>query len=157
MKFVNLRTTASRESIVEAIRSSDKVNERVKFDEKRGRPQMKLRERGSLLYITCEMIGGPSKDNGFFVGTYFLGTLKEKGGECRLSGITLTAPIYHLALIAFCVYFLIQSFIVGGITLVPIILVAFSLYLFKGEFAKQGIIKRFLGRAVRYAEGQSRE
>lgn len=152
MKFVNLRAAAPREAVMEAIRSSGKVNEHVKFDERYGRPQMKLRERGNTVYVTCEMVGGPTRDNGFLIGTYFLGRIKEREGECRLSGVITTAPIYHLALIAFCVYFLVQSFIIGGITLVPLILVPFSLYLFKGEFRKQGIIKRYLPRALRYAE-----
>lgn len=152
MKFVRLRSSAPREQILDALKHSDKVNEHVKFDERRGKPQMKLKEKKKTLYMTCEMIGGPSKDNGFLVGTFFLGSLRERSGECRLSGIIMTAPLYHLALLAFCVYFLIQSFIIGGITLVPVILALFSLFLFKDEFKKQGIIKRFIGRAVRYAE-----
>lgn len=152
MKFVRLRSTAGKEEILGAIRSSDKVNEHVKFDERRGKPQMRLKEKKNTLFITCEMIGGPSKDNGFLVGTFFLGRLRERSGECRLSGIIMTAPLYHALLLAFCVYFIIRSFALGGITLVPIILAAFSLFLFKDEFKKQGIIKRFLPRAVRYAE-----
>ena len=152
MKFVSIRSGASRESIIGALRSSDKVNERVKFDERLGKPVMKLKERKRTLFMTCEMIGGPSKDNGFLIGSFFLGGIKEKNGENHLYGILLTAPLYHLALIAFCVYFIIQSFIIGGITLVPVLLSLFSLLLFKDEFKKQGIMKRFVLRAVRYAE-----
>ena len=157
MKFVNMKTTVSRECALDAIRNSQKVNENVKFDERRGRPLIKTKEKGSTLFITCEMIGGPSKDNGFLIGSFFLGSLKEKAGEARLRGVIMTAPVYHLILIAFCVYFLVQSIIIGGITLVPLMLVPFSLYLFKGEFSKQGIIKRYLGRALRYAERNSSE
>lgn len=153
MKFVNLRSSAKREDLLDAIKSSGKVNENVKFDEKMGRPAMKVKEKGSTLYVTCELIGGAGgKDNGFLIGTFFLGSLKEKDGESRLRGIILTAPLYHLALIAFCVYFLVQSFIVGGITLVPLLLVGFSYFLYKSEFKKQGIIKRFFARAAKYAE-----
>ncbi len=153
MKFVNLRSSAKREDLLDAIKSSGKVNENVKFDEKAGRPAIKVKEKGSTLYVTCEMIGGAGgKDNGFLIGTFFLGSLKEKDGKSRLRGIILTAPIYHLALIAFCVYFLVRSFIVGGITLVPLLLVGFSYFLYKSEFKKQGIIKRFFVRAAKYAE-----
>lgn len=152
MKFVSLKSAAARDNIIYALGNSEKVNEHVRFDDKRGRPVMKLKKRGKTLFMSCEMIGGPSKDNGFLVGTFFLGRLSERGGECRIRGVLMTAPIYHLALIAFCVYFIIQSFVVGGITLVPVILSLFSLFLFKDEFRKQGIIKRFIYRAVRYAE-----
>lgn len=152
MKFVNLTTDVSREAVLDAIKSSDRVNEKVKFDDGAGRPLMKVKERGETLHITCEMVGGPTKDNEFLVGSFFLGRLRRVGEETRLRGVILTAPIYHLALIAFCVYFIIQSFIIGGITLVPVMLVPFSLYLFKGEFRKQGIIKRYLARAFKYAE-----
>ena len=155
MKFVRIKSSAQREELLEAMRNSDKVNANVKFDERRGKPVMKLKEKRGTLYMSCEMIGGPSKDNGFLVGTFFLGKLCERAGECRLSGIIMTAPLYHAALVAFCVYFIIQSFIIGGITLVPVILALFSLFLFKDEFKKQGIIKRFLGRAARYAEKKS--
>ena len=155
MKFVSVKSGASEESILSALKSSDKVNERVKFDEKQGRPVMKLKERGKALYMSCEMVGGPTKDNGFLIGSFFLGRLTRKGDECRLRGILLTAPIYHLALLAFCAYFAVQAFIVGGIPIVPIIVAAFSLLVFKDEFKKQGIIKRFILRAVRYAEHSS--
>ena len=127
MKFVNLRSSAKREDLLDAIKSSGKVNENVRFDEKAGRPAIKVKEKGNTLYVTCEMIGGAGgKDNGFLIGTFFLGSLKEKNGESRLRGIILTAPIYHLALIAFCVYFLVQSFVLGGITLVPLLVAGFS-------------------------------
>lgn len=152
MKFISIKSSASRDSILDAVKNSERVNSGVKFDEKRGRPIIKVKERGTQLYLTCEMVGGHTKDNGFVIGTFFLGSLKERDGVARLSGIIMTAPFYHLVLIGFCIYFLIQSFIVGGITLVPIILVIFSWFIFKDEFKKQGIIKRFLHRAVRYAE-----
>ena len=152
MKFVRLKSGADREDIISALRSSDKVNEHVKFDDRRGRPVMKLREKKRSLFMTCEMIGGPSKDNGFLIGTFFLGRLRERSGEQRLSGVIMTAPLDHLLLVAFCVYFIIQSFVVGGITLVPVFLALFSLFLFKDEFKKQGIISRYLPRALRYAE-----
>ncbi len=158
MKFINLKSSASKDALLDAIKNSEKVNERVKFDDKQGRPHIRVKEKKKGgLYITCEMIGGPSKDNGFIVGTFFWGRLTERDGVSRLRGIILTAPLYHLLLIAFCVYFLIQCFIVGGITLVPVFLALFSLVLFKGEFKKQGIIERFFKRAIRFVENNQGE
>ena len=154
MKFIKLETTAPREAVLAYLKSSEQVNRGVKFDERRGRPLIKVKDKetSSRLSVTCEMIGGPSKDNGFIVGTFFVGKLTEKGGVTRLRGIILTAPIYHLMLIAFCIYFLIQSFVVGGFTLVPIFAVAFTVMLFRDEYKKQGIIQRYFARAIRYAE-----
>ncbi len=152
MKFVNIKSSCSREHLYSMLCDSERVNKHVKFDEKTGRPHIKLSERFGLLFMTCEMIGGSGRDNGFLVGTFFVGKLSSKGDGSRLRGLILTAPLYHLALIGFCIYFLIQSFIVGGITLVPILLVVFNYFLFKDEFKKQGIIKRFAHRAARMAD-----
>ena len=153
MKLVNLSSAASRDTVLDALKNSTKINEKVKFDEKRGRPLIKVRGKNSFLYITCEMIGGPTKDNGFLLGTMFLGTLKEKNGTTRLRGVIVTDPIFHLLLIAFCTYFLIQSFVLGGFTILPAIFSLFTLILYKDEYKKQGIIKRFFGRAFRYVDG----
>ena len=152
MKLVKLKTSASADAVIEALSNSEAVNARVKFDEKRGKPVMHTKENGGRLKITCEMVGGPSKDNGFLIGCIFLGKIKERNGERVVSGVIMTAPIYHLLLIGFCIYFLIQSFIVGGITLVPLFGVVFTLFLFKDEYKKEGIIKRFISRAVKFAE-----
>lgn len=152
MKLVKLKSSASFEAVMDALSNSDRVNARVKFDEKRGRPVMHTKEKNGRLKITCEMVGGPSKDNGFLIGSFFFGSIKEKDGETSVSGIIMTAPFYHLLLIGFCIYFLVQSFIIGGITLVPLFAVLFTLILFKDEYKKQGIIKRFIKRALRFSE-----
>ncbi len=154
MKLVNIKTTAKKEVLLDAISNCEVVNRGVKFDEKRGRPLIKVKhkEGSRRLSVSCEMIGTQGKDNGFIVGTFFAGRITEKNGVTRLSGIILTAPIYHLAVIAFCIYFLIQSFIVGGFTPVPLFVVGFTVMLFKDEYKKQGIIERYFRRAVRYAE-----
>ena len=152
MKFVNLRSKLTRDELYSVISNSEKVNERVQFDEKNGRPLMKFKWLGDLLKITCEMIGGASKDNGFFVGTYFLGTLKEKNGETRMKGIITTAPLYHLLLIGFMVFYVFRCISLGGINPIPPILFIFSIIMFKKEFKKQGIIDRYLKRAFRKAE-----
>lgn len=152
MKFVSIKSSARREEIVDALAKSDKVNEHVRFDERRGKPLMKLKSKKSTLYITCEMIGGPAKDNGFIIGSFFLGRVKERAYGSKISGILLTAPLYHLVLLGFCAYFVVRSFEVGGIAPLPFIIAATSLLFFKDEFKKQGLIKRYVHRAVRYAE-----
>ena len=95
------------------------------------------------------MIGGPTKDNGFFVGTYFSGRLSEKDGRTKLKGIITTAPIYHLFLIALVVVFIIQCFRLRGFSVIPPIIIIFDIFMFKNEFKKQGYIKRYLYRAAR--------
>lgn len=156
MKIVRFETSAPRERVLEAIKNSNEVNRNVKFDDKLGRPLIKVKEKqgSSRIRVTCEMIGGPSKDNGFIVGTFFAGRLTEKNGRTCLSGILLTSPIYHLLVAAFCIYFLVRSILVGGFTVMPIFVVGFTFVLFKDEYKKQGIIHRFFARAIRYAENQ---
>ena len=77
MLFVNLTSNADKETLRAVIADDRIVNQGVKFDEKTGAPTARIRERGKLLRIRCELIGGASKDNGYFFGTAFLGTLKE--------------------------------------------------------------------------------
>ena len=95
MKFIKLESASSRDELLSVIQNADIVNDRVKFDENKGKPIVHVKDNGSLIRIKCEMVGGPNKDNGFLEGTYFLGTLKEKNGTTRLRGVILTAPIYH--------------------------------------------------------------
>lgn len=150
MKFVNLSFNASREEVLAMLRNNERVNSNVRFDDSRGKPIMKIKEKKSdRINITCEFIGGPSKDNGFLVGTYFSGRLTEKNGVTSLKGTILTAPIYHLFMIALVVVFIFQCFKLKGFSVVPPILVIFDLFMFKGEFQKQGYIKRYLMRASR--------
>ena len=150
MKFVNVDFPSSRDEAMSMICDNEKVNRNVRFDDYRGKPLMKIKDKGNgKMKITCEMIGGPTKDNGFFVGTYFSGKLVEKNGRTRLKGVITTAPIYHLALIALVAVFIIQCFKLRGFSVVPPIIVIFDIFMFKNEFKKQGYIKRYLYRAVR--------
>ena len=149
MQFVNVTFPATKEQTLEFLSNNEKVNARVKFEEGRGVPHMKLKEKGSRLKITCEMLGGASKDNGCLVGTYFSGTLTEKDGETTLKGVVVTAPIYHLFLIAFIGVFIYQCIKLSGFSIIPVLCVIMSLFLFKDEFKKQGYIKRYINRAAR--------
>lgn len=152
MRSIKLESAASRDELLSVIQNADIVNDRVKFDETKGKPIVHVKDSGKLLRIKCEMIGGPTKDNGFLEGTYFLGTLKEKNGIARLRGVILTAPIYHTFLALLMAFYIYRCISLGAFNPVPIILLIFSLFMFKGEFEKQGTIERYLKRAFRRAE-----
>ncbi len=149
MKFVNLSSRASREEIAAMLSSSDAVNDRVKFDEKLGKPVLHIKEKGNKIKMKCELVGGPSKDNGFLEGTSFFGTFKERDGVITLKGIILTAPIYHTMLFALFAFYIYRCITLRGINPVPIILFFASILLFRTEFKKQGMIQRYLNRAFR--------
>ena len=98
------------------------------------------------------MMGGPTKDNGFIEGTYFIGKLTEKNGMSRLRGVILTAPIYHTFIALIMAVFVLKCIQMVAFNPVPIILLAFSFIMLRKEFEKQGTIERYLKRAVRRAE-----
>ena len=150
MKFINIDFPASKEEVLKMIKDNERVNQNVRFDDYKGKPLMKIKEKkNGKIKITCEMIGGPTKDNGFLVGTYFSGRLVEKNGKTNLKGVITTAPIYHLVLIALVAIFIVQCFKMKGFSVVPPIIVIFDIFMFKNEFKKQGYIKRYLYRAAR--------
>jgi len=150
MKLVNIDFPASRDEVMEMLTDNERVNRNVRFDDYRGKPHMKFKTKeNGKIKITCEMLGGPTKDNGFLVGTYFSGKLIEKDGRTKLKGIITTAPIYHLCLFALVVVFIIQCFKMSGFSVLPPIIVIFDIFMFKNEFKKQGYIKRYLYRALR--------
>jgi hypothetical protein len=134
------------------IKDSERVNDKVKFDENKGKPLIHVKEKGDRLRIKCEMIGGPTKDNGFLEGTYFVGKLTEKDGISHLRGILLTAPIYHTILALILAFYVYRCISLGAFNPVPIILLVFSIFMFKSEFEKQGTIERYLMRAFKRAE-----
>ena len=152
MKFIKLESAASRDELLSVIQNADIVNDRVKFDETKGKPIVHVKDSGKLLRIKCEMIGGPTKDNGFLEGTYFLGTLKEKNGTTRLRGVILTAPIYHTFLALLMAFYIYRCISLNAFNPVPLILLIFSLFMFKNEFEKQGTIERYLKRAFKRAD-----
>ena len=78
MKLIDLSAECERARMLDIIRDSAFVNDRVQFDEKKGRPNIKVKEKGERITIKCEMVGGATRDNGFLIGTYFSGKLVEK-------------------------------------------------------------------------------
>ena len=154
MKFVKLKTRSTKEELLSMLSDNNRVNEKVKFNDKRGKPHMKLKEKNGKIRITCEMMGGLTKDNGFVIGSFFYGKMKEKNGVTTLSGVILTAPIYHLLFLLMLGFFVAQCIINKGISVVPVFLVLFDMLLFKDEFKKQGYIYRYIYRAAARLENK---
>lgn len=152
MKLIKLETDAPRDELLSVIKNSELVNDRVRFDENKGKPLVRVKEKKDWLKIKCEMVGGPNKDNGFLEGTYFVGKLTVREGKSYLRGIILTAPIYHTFLALLLAFYVYRSISLGGFNPVPLILFVFSIMMFKKEFEKQGTIERYLKRAMRKAE-----
>ena len=134
MKIIKLDAKVSREELLETINNYEFVNDKVQFDENKGKPKIHV------------------KDNGFLEGTYFLGTLKESNSTTQVRGIILTAPIYHTLLALLTAFYVIYSAMHSAFNPVPLILLIFSIFMFKGEFDKQGTIERYLHRAIKRAE-----
>lgn len=152
MKLVNIVTDVGREELLSHIKNYELVNSGVRFDEKIGRPAIRVKEKGKKLFITCELLDRPTKDNGFLVGTYFSGKLTECEGKTTLRGVILTAPIYHLVLFSLFVAFVVMCIQKGGFSITPVLLLVFDYFMFSLEFKKQGIIKRYLERCKRFVE-----
>ena len=112
---------------------------------------MNVSDKKGYVRSTCEMLGRATKDNafGYLVGTYFTGRLIERNGVLTLKGVVLTAPIYHAFLAVLLFVLVYKSIQVGGVSLIPLFLLAFEVIMFKDEFRKQGYIKRYLNRAVK--------
>lgn len=155
MQRINITTSLPAKKLLETIKNFNFVNDGVLFDEKKGKPAIKVKEKGEKIRISCEMIGGASKDNGFLIGTYFSGKLKEKDGKTVLKGTVVTDPIYHGFMVALIAFFLYRCISLGGFNIVPVCISLFGFLLMKDEYRKQGIIKRYLYRAVRKAEAES--
>ena len=154
MKLINLKSSTKREELVELIRNHELVNERVKFDDKKGKPIIFVKEKGNTIRVKCQMTEGSVKDNGFLEGTFFIGRVSERSGTTSLKGVIVTAPIYHTILTIIMAIFVYRCISLGGFNPVPVIMLLFSIFMFKNEFEKQGVIERYLHRAVRKADSQ---
>ena len=152
MKFVKIRTRASSESILAMLFDNDRTNKGVRFDEKYGKPTFHLKEKDGRLRLKCEYIGGASKDNAFLDGTAFRGKITERGGVTTVSGVITTAFIFHMLIAVLLGVFVYQCINLGGFNPTPLCLLAFDIFMYYKEFKKQGLIKRYIERAVRRCE-----
>ena len=149
MKFINYKIHATVDDVREALCDGDLISSQENFESAKGTPRFHVKEKKGKFKIKCEYTGGATKDNGFLEGTYFVGRLFQRKEQAILRGIILTAPIYHTVVILLFAFFVVQCIVKRGFTPVPIILLIFSLFMFKDEFKKQGIIKKYIFRAFK--------
>ncbi len=149
MLFVNYDIHGSIEEVKLSLSENDRIVEDEKFDTAKGYPKIHFKENGEKIKVRCEFTGRSRKDNGFLEGTYLIGRFFEKDGVTTIRGVILTAPIYHTVLAALFAFFVYRCFALGGISIVPICLVLFSVFMFLDEFKKQRIIKRYIFRAFK--------
>ena len=149
MLFVNYSIDASADKVLDRLLDGNTVETAENYDTQNGKPNFHVKAKDSIVKIKCEMMGRGTKDNAFLEGTYFIGKITEKDCRCRLRGLIITAPIYHLLFAALFVFFIIQCFSGGGFSPIPVILLGFDIVMFKDEFRKQGLIKRYIFRAFK--------
>ena len=149
MLFVNYKIDAPRDEVLRSLDDNNTIVEEEKFDVSNGRPKMHIKLKNEWIRISCEMIDGPSKDRDFKLGTKFWGRISEHGGTTKIQGIALTAPLYHLILLIMFAFFIYKCISLGGFSVVPVCLVVFDVFMFMREFKKQGIIKRYIFRALK--------
>ena len=149
MKIVNYKIQASGQDVRSALYDADLIVSKEKFEGAKGTPKFHVKDKNGLFRIKCEYTGTATKDNAFLEGPYFVGRLSEQENQTCLRGIILTAPIYHLIIATLFIFFIVQCIVQGGFTPVPIILLVFSIFMFKDEFKKQAIIKKYIFRAFK--------
>ncbi len=149
MHFIKYDISATRDEVMSVMRDSTLVVNEENYDTSRGKPRIHVKEKGETLKLSCEMTERATKDNGFLEGTYFKGSVREQDGKTTVKGIVITAPIYHLILLALTIFFVYQCIAVGGISLIPIIMLLFSFFMFRDEYRKQSIIKRYIFRSLK--------
>ena len=149
MLFVNYDIAAPKEILLKKLLDNDTVVNEENYDTTNGKPKMHIKIKAERLKIKCEMIERATKDNGFLEGTYFLGSIKEKCGRSSVRGVILTAPIYHFIFLVLLSIVIYQSITMVAIPITAIFLVLFDLMMFKSEFKKQSLIKRYIFRAFK--------
>ena len=157
MKLINLRSTKAPEELFNAISDNNFVSDGVKFNDNGTRPHMHVKDKGNgKLKIKCEIMGGPTKDNGFLEGTYFKGKIRKCEEGSKISGIIVTAPIFHFLLILLTVFIIVQCIYLKAFNIIPIFPLLFDIIMFRNEFKKQGYIQRYLTRAISRLEKKGR-
>ena len=128
-----------------------RVNEGIRFAEGQGKPHMHFKKRGKTIRMRCEIMDRPTKDNGFLMGTYFAGRTKQVGDKTRLYGVILTEPYFHIIWAMLVMYFVFVCITKTAFSAVPVCLIVFVYFMFRGEYKKQPRIKAYLARACRKA------
>ena len=156
MKLIKLESSATKEELLAMLSDNERVTKNVKTEDngRKGTPFMHVKESSGKLRIKCEYIGGATKDNAFIDGTHFSGKITEKNGRTEIKGVITTALVFHLILAAFFLAFIGVCIARRGFSIVPVCLIVFDIFMYKDEFKKQGIIERYLMRAVKRLENR---
>lgn len=156
MKLIKLESSATKEELLAMLSDNERVTKNVKTEDngRKGTPFMHVKESSGKLRIKCEYIGGATKDNAFIDGTRFFGKITEKNGKTEIKGVITTALVFHLILAAFFLAFIGVCIARRGFSIVPVCLIVFDIFMYKDEFKKQGIIERYLMRAVKRLENR---
>ena len=154
MRFVNMEAACTEQELLQMLPRNDKVNEGVRFAEGEGKPLMHFKKKGKNIRMRCEILDRPTKDNGFLMGTYFAGRTKQVGDKTRLYGVIVTEPYFHLIWLALVAYFVWMCIAKAGFSVVPICLIVFVYFMFRGEYKKQPRIKAYLARACKRASAK---
>lgn len=152
MKLIKYRISKSADELISFLSDNDAVNKNVNVMDKKGMPCIHLNRKGEAVIMRCEFKGGATKDNAFISGTTFRGKVVEKDGYTELRGMISTAPIFHFVLFSMLVASVVMCIINMTFNAVPICLVIFDVFMYKDEFRKQGIIERYIYRAVKRLE-----
>ena len=151
MYFVNMEAACSEEALLKTLQNNARVNEGVRFAEGDGKPHMHYKKKGKTIRMRCEIMDRPTRDNGFLVGTYFAGRTKRVGDNTRLYGVIVTEPHFHLIWLFLVAYFIWMCIARAAFSIVPICLIVFVYFMFRGEYKKQKRIKAYLARACKRA------
>ena len=152
MKFIKFETSSAKEELLSMLSDNDRVNKNVVFECKKGTPYMHVKESNGRVKIKCEYVGGATKDNAFIDGTSFVGKISEKNGKTEIKGVITTALIFHIILAVMFIAFVAVCVSKQGFSIVPLCLIVFDVFMYKDEFKKQGIIERYIARAVKRLE-----
>ncbi len=154
MKRIKLQTVCPRASVMQMLLDNAHVNAGLNFDDREGAPTVQIKQgRDGRVRMRCYMVGGPTKDNGFIQGTFFVGRIREDAaGMCHVRGVIMTEPVFHLAFAALIVVAVVQMLKLGGVSLTPILLIPFVYFMFRKEYRKQEYLRRYILRAVRRLE-----
>ncbi len=157
MKAFKYRVNAPREELIDLLSDNEKVNKFCNCSHKKGAPHMHVSSNGEKIKISCEFIGGTTKDNAFIDGTKLHGKIVEKNGYTEFKGVIMTAPIFHTLLFLMFAFFVAMCIINQGFNVVPICLIIFDIFMYKDEFKKQEFIERYVARAVKRINGSSKQ
>ena len=157
MKLVNFKAPVTRQAVMNALSDDVGTNKNIKFEKLSGNPKIHVKDKGRAVKIKCELVRKDSskKDNGFIFGTAFYGKITEKNGQTAVRGIITTELIFHTVFLALLIAFVVQCIVMQGFSVVPVCLAVLDIFMFREEFRKQGIIKRYIARALRRAVAES--